>query len=42
MEINVTSSTGSREITRFDGKHIETAIRDRIETKIATREQSGR
>jgi glutathione synthase len=35
-EINVTSPTGLQEIARFDGIHLEKAIWDRIEEKIAT------
>jgi glutathione synthase len=34
-EINVTSPTGLQEIARFDGVHIEKAIWDRIEAKVA-------
>jgi glutathione synthase len=34
-EINVTSPTGLQEIARFDGVHLEKAIWDRIETKVA-------
>ena len=34
-EINVTSPTGLQEIARFDGVHIEQAIWDRIEAKVA-------
>ena len=34
-EINVTSPTGLQEIARFDGVHIEKAIWDRIEEKVA-------
>jgi glutathione synthase len=36
-EINVTSPTGLQEIARFDGVHIEKAIWDRIEEKVAAR-----
>jgi len=36
-EINVTSPTGLQEIARFDGVHIEQAIWDSIETKVAAR-----
>ena len=35
-EINVTSPTGIQEIARFDGVHLERAIWDRIEAKVAT------
>jgi glutathione synthase len=35
-EINVTSPTGIQEIARFDGVHLEQAIWDRIEAKLAT------
>ncbi len=35
-EINVTSPTGIQEIARFDGVHLEQAIWDRIEAKVAT------
>ena len=34
-EINVTSPTGLQEIARFDGVHIEQAIWERIEAKVA-------
>jgi glutathione synthase len=34
-EINVTSPTGLQEIARFDGVHLEKAIWDRIEAKVA-------
>ena len=34
-EINVTSPTGLQEIARFDGTHLERAIWDRIEARIA-------
>src|SRR5271167_4227074 len=34
-EINVTSPTGLQEIARFDGVHLEQAIWDRIEAKVA-------
>jgi glutathione synthase len=34
-EINVTSPTGIQEIARFDGVHLEQAIWDRIEVKVA-------
>ncbi len=34
-EINVTSPTGIQEIARFDGVHLEQAIWDRIEAKVA-------
>src|SRR5208337_4545639 len=34
-EINVTSPTGIQEIARFDGVHLERAIWDRIEAKVA-------
>ena len=34
-EINVTSPTGLQEIARFDGVHLERAIWDRIEAKVA-------
>jgi glutathione synthase len=37
-EINVTSPTGIQEIARFDGVHIEQAIWDRIEAKVAARD----
>lgn len=36
-EINVTSPTGLQEIARFDNVHLERAIWDRIEAKIAAR-----
>ena len=36
-EINVTSPTGLQEIARFDGVHLEKAIWDKIEAKIAAR-----
>ncbi len=36
-EINVTSPTGIQEIARFDGLHLEMAIWDRIEAKVAAR-----
>ena len=36
-EINVTSPTGLQEIARFDGLHLETAIWDRIEAKVAAK-----
>jgi len=36
-EINVTSPTGLQEIARFDGVHIERAIWDSIEAKVAAR-----
>ena len=35
-EINVTSPTGIQEIARFDGVHLEQAIWDRIEARIAS------
>jgi glutathione synthase len=35
-EINVTSPTGIQEIARFDGVHLERAIWDRVEAKLAT------
>jgi glutathione synthase len=34
-EINVTSPTGLQEIARFDGVHLEKAIWDKIEAKVA-------
>ncbi|MBN8899694.1 MAG: glutathione synthase, partial [Rhodospirillales bacterium] len=34
-EINVTSPTGLQEIARFDGVHLEKAIWDSIEAKVA-------
>ena len=34
-EINVTSPTGLQEVARFDGVHLERAIWDRIEEKVA-------
>jgi glutathione synthase len=34
-EINVTSPTGIQEIARFDGVHLERAIWDSIEAKLA-------
>jgi glutathione synthase len=36
-EINVTSPTGLQEIARFDGVHLEKAIWDRIEEKVAAK-----
>jgi glutathione synthase len=36
-EINVTSPTGLQEIARFDGVHLERAIWDTIESKVAPR-----
>jgi len=36
-EINVTSPTGLQEIARFDGVHLEKAIWDSVETKVAAR-----
>ncbi len=36
-EINVTSPTGLQEIARFDGVHLEKAIWDSIEAKVAAR-----
>jgi glutathione synthase len=36
-EINVTSPTGLQEIARFDGVHLEKAIWDRIEAKVAAK-----
>jgi glutathione synthase len=36
-EINVTSPTGIQEVARFDGVHLERAIWDSIEAKIASR-----
>ncbi len=36
-EINVTSPTGLQEIARFDGVHLERAIWDAIEAKVASR-----
>ena len=36
-EINVTSPTGLQEIARFDGVHLEQAIWDSIETKVAAK-----
>jgi len=39
-EINVTSPTGIQEIARFDGLHLERAIWDSIEAKVAARASS--
>jgi glutathione synthase len=36
-EINVTSPTGLQEVARFDGVHLEKAIWDSIEAKVAAR-----